>query len=268
MEPVAVRIDYWTLPNGSPTGIEPEGIDEFRRDLQDVYVSLVRGQSGACGGGLYDLMVHVTSSISLRDVVSLILGGVAYDLIKSSGNSFVLKPLITAIGKLKSRNKERNIEVDELTFSFQDTDIIVKKIVKQPLFEELGRIFKVLAENFEYMKGQTGESPYAIHIPVFEDPNPHFSRFRGLLDVDETIQEITTDSYFKYWGVRYNLEGQIRVFDVQRRFLIDAAYMTQKEYWEAWEREWDKVLSRFLCKSFIGQFFEERQVLTHFSHRV
>ena len=94
--------------------------------------------------------------------------------------------------------------------------------------------------NFEDMKGHTGESPYAIHIPIFEDPNPRFSRFRALLDVDETIQGISTDSYFKYWGVRYNLEAQIRVFDVQRRLLIDAEYMTQKEYWETWKRERDK----------------------------
>jgi hypothetical protein len=28
------------------------------------------------------------------------------------------------------------------------------------------------------------------------------------------------------------------------------------------------VLSSFLCKIFIGQFFEERQVLTHFSYGV
>jgi len=30
----------------------------------------------------------------------------------------------------------------------------------------------------------------------------------------------------------------------------------------------NEVLSRFMCKSFIGQFIEERQVLTHFSYRV
>jgi hypothetical protein len=240
MEPVAVRIDYWTLPDRSPTGIEPEGIDEFRRDLQNVYVSLVRGQSGSCGGGLYDLMVNVTSSISLRDVVNLILGGVAYDLIKSGTKSFVLKPLITAIENLKSRNKKWNLKVDELTFSFQDAEIIVKKIGQQPLSDDLGRIFKALAENFEYMKGQSGESPYAIHVPVFEDPNPRFSRFRAMLDVDETIEDINTDSYFKYWGVRYNLEGQIRVFDVQQRLLINETYMIQKEYWEVWHNEWAK----------------------------
>ncbi len=30
----------------------------------------------------------------------------------------------------------------------------------------------------------------------------------------------------------------------------------------------EKVLSIFLCEIFIGQFFEERQILTHFSYRV
>jgi len=240
MEPIAVRIDYWTLPDGSPTGVEPEGIDEFRRELQEIYVSFVRGQSGACGCGLYDLIVQVTSSISLVDVVSFISSGVAYDLLKDGAKSFVLKPLITAIEKLKSRNKQRAIDVDELRFTFQDADIVVKKIDTQSIFEILGQIFKTLAENFEYIKGNTGESPYAIHIPVFEDPNPRFSRFRALLDVDETIQGITTESYFQFWGVRYNLEGQIRVFDVQRRFLIDETFMTQDEYWEAWENEWVK----------------------------
>ena len=240
MEPVAVRIDYWTLPDGSPMGIEPEGIDEFRRDLQDVYVSLVRGQSGSCGGGLYDLVVHITSNILLRDIVNLILGGIAYDLIKSGTQSFVLRPLIEAIEKLKSRNKTRSIEVDELKFSFQEADIIIDKIGTKPLFDDLELIFKALAENFEFMKGQTGEFPYAIHIPVFEDPNPRFSRFRALLDVDETITGVTTDSYLQFWGVRYNLEGRIRVFDVHRRLLIDTAYMTQEEYWKVWEQEWAK----------------------------
>lgn len=243
MEPIAIRINYWTLPDGSLTGVEPEGIEEFRSNLQHNYTSLVRGQSGSCGGGLYELVVHVTSGISLREVASFILSGIAYDLVKSGTYSFILRPLIAAIEKLKSKNKKKNIaiEVDELKFSFQDTDIIVKRVGAQPLFDNLGRVFKAIAENFEFMKGQrTGEPPYEIHIPVFEDPHPSFCRFRSLLDVDETIEGVTEESYLHFWGVRYNLEGQIRIFDVQRRLLIDVSYMTQDEYWKAWELEWAK----------------------------
>ncbi|MFC1730724.1 hypothetical protein ACFL6I_10365 [candidate division KSB1 bacterium] len=240
MEPIAIRIDYWTYPDGSPTGEEPEGIEEFRNDLQDNYVSLVRGQSSACGGGLYELVVQVASSISLRDFANIILGGIAYDLVKSGTHSFVLRPLIAAFMNLKSRNKKQNIEVDELKFSFQDADIIVKKVATKPLFDELERVFKAVAESYEFLKGRNGELPYEIHIPVFEDPDPRFCRYRSLLDVDETIEEVSADSYLHLWGVRYNLEGQIRVFDVQRQILIDDRYMTQEEYLEAWKLEWAK----------------------------
>jgi hypothetical protein len=240
MEPIAVRINYWTLPNGSPTGEEPEGIEEFRGDLENTYVSLVKGQSGACGGGLYEFVIHITTSITIRDVANIILGGVAYDLVKSGTRSLVLRPLITAFEKLRSRNKDRHIDVDELRFSFQDADVVVKKVSSRSIFDDLGGIFRALAEHFESLKGQTGELPYLIHIPIFEDPDARFCRFRSLLDVDETIQGVTSESYLKYWGARYNLESQIRVFDVQRRLLIDARYMTQEEYWAEWKKEWAK----------------------------
>jgi hypothetical protein len=203
-------------------------------------VSLVKGQSGALGGGLYDLVVQVTSSISLRDFVSLILGGVAYDLVKSGTHSFILRPLIEAIKKLKAKNKEKNIEVDELKLFFQDTDVILKKVATRSLFDDLEQIIKAVAESYEAIKGPTGEPPYEIHIPVFEDPAPRFCRYRSLLDVDETIEEVSADSYLHLWGARYNLEGQIRVFDVQKQILINERYMTQDEYWKACEIEWAK----------------------------
>ena len=240
MEPIAIKIDYWTLPDGSPTGEEPEGIDEFRSDLQNEYFSFVRGQSGACGGGLYEFVIQITTPITVGDVANFILSGVAYDLVKSGTQSFILRPLILAFEKLKSRNQKHDIDIGELRFSFQDIDIIVNKIGSRPIFDDLGGIFKTLAENLESIKGQTGESPYVIHIPVFEDPDTHICRFRSLLDVDETIQGVTSDSYLKYWGVRYNLEGQIRVFDVQRHLLIDVRYMTQDEYWDEWKMEWER----------------------------
>ena len=240
MEPISIRIDYWTYPNGSFSGEEPEGIEEFRSDLQETYVSLVKGQSGALGGGLYDLVIQVTSSISLRDFVSLILGGVAYDLVKSGTHSFILRPLIVAIKKLKAKNKEKNIEVDELKLFLQDTDVILKKVATRSLFDDLEQIIKAVSESYEAIKGPTGEPPYEIHIPVFEDPAPRFSRYRSLLDVDETIEEVSADSYLHLWGARYNLEGQIRVFDVQKQILINERYMTQDEYWKACEIEWAK----------------------------
>jgi hypothetical protein len=162
--------------------------------------------------------------------------------VKNSTRSLVLRPLVAAFDKLRSRNRDRHIDVDELRFSFQDIDVVMKKVSSRSIFEELGDIFRALAERLESLKGQTGELPYAIHIPVFQDPEARFCRFRSLLDVDETIHGVSSESYLKYWGVRYNLESRIRVFDVQRRLLIDASYMTQEEYLMELEKEWAKNL--------------------------
>lgn len=120
------------------------GIEEFRNDLQNEYVSFVRGQSGACGGGLYEIFIQITTTITLRDVANMILGGVAFDLVKSGTQSFILRPLITAFEKLQSRNQKQYIDVDvgELRFSFQDADIIVQKIGSRPLFDDLGGILR------------------------------------------------------------------------------------------------------------------------------
>ena len=102
------------------------------------------------------------------------------------------------------------------------------------------KIFVQLSKSIESLKGKTQEYPYVIHIPLFEDPEQKICRFRSLLDVDETIESITNESYLKLWGVRYNLEGKIRVFDVKNNLLIDSHYMTQDEYWKAADKEWEK----------------------------
>ena len=240
MESLAINIEYWTLPDGTITGIEPEGIDEFRSELQKHYVSLVRGHSGARGGGLYDLVVNVSSTITIRDVASAILGGIAYDLVKSGTHSLFLRPLVSAIKKLKERNKNKHqkIEVDEFRFTFQDADIIVKNIGTENFFENLEKIFVQLSKSIEALKGaSTQEYPYVFHIPLFEDPEQKICRYRSPLDVDEMVENISSEDYLKFWGVRYNLEGKIRVFDVKNRLIIDSSYMTQNEFWRASEIE-------------------------------
>jgi len=247
MELLAIKIEYWTLPDGTITGMEPEGIDEFRSELQENYVSLVRGHSGACGGGLYDLIINVTSTITLRDLASAILGGIAYDLVKSGTHSLVLRPLISAIKRLKERNQNINqkIEVDEFRFTFQDADIIVKNIGTNNFFENLEKIFIQLSKSIDSLKEvDTQEYPHAIHIPLFEDPEQKTCRFRSPLDVDEMVVNITNDDYLKLWGVRYNLEGKVRVYDVKNELLIDSSYMTQDEYWRASIIEWQKGKSK------------------------
>lgn len=239
MERMAIKIDYVAAPQEGSFDPIPVGMEDFRVELEDAYVSLVRGHPGVRGGGWYQFVIQITSSITLRDLANLILGGVAYDLLKSGTSSLVLHPLLHAYEKLASRNSKVEFGVDEVLFFFQDTDIIIKKTGSQPIRWDLEKILTTLAKNYELLLYR-GELPYVIHIPVFIDPKPRFSGFRSMLDVDETIQNIESDSYFQYWGVRYNRAGKVCVFDVRRQIILDEQYMTQSEYWAAWHKEWEK----------------------------
>ena len=94
----------------------------------------------------------------------------------------------------------------------------------------------------------------------------------------ETLgKRLTAQEVAEYLGVDaetvrryYPILGGIRLGRLILFFenLIIQAIKENSHALQKEEKEQDGILSRFLCKSFIGQFFEERQVFTHFSYRV
>lgn len=233
----AVKISYWAYPEGTNTIKEPIGIAEFRNELAQSYVSLVRGRPSGFGGGFYQFAIEFVADISIHDVLKFIAGGIAFDLLKSGSQAFIVKPLLLAYERLKNRNSNPGIDIHAVNFIFKDAEIIVTKIGPDSIYTSLGDIFKTLADSYGALQNGNGEFPSTIYIPVFEDPARAVSRYRMLLDVDETIRNITSKAYFEYWGIRYDFECASRVFDVTRQLLIDERFLTQDEY----RREWEKA---------------------------
>jgi hypothetical protein len=234
---LAISVDYWAIQEGESDLWQLAGIEEFQSDLGQEYVSRVHGRPGDLGGGLYEFAIQVIADISIQDVVKLIAGGIAFDLLKSGTKSFVLRPFLTAYQKLRARNTEREVDIHEIRFMFSDAEVVVSKICVNSIYESLGAIFQVLARDFDCLRSGGGEVPYTIQIPVFEDPEKRLCRFRVLLDVDETIEGVSSASYLGYWGIRYDFERASRVFDLKRKLLIDSDFLTVDRYWEEWERD-------------------------------
>lgn len=234
---LAINIDYWAVQKDENDLLQLAGITDFQDDLSQNYVSRVHGRPGGLGGGLYEFAIQVIANISVHDVVKLIADGIAFDLLKAGTKSFVLRPFLAAYGKLKARNADRGVDIHEIKFMFNDAEVVISKICDDSIYESLGQIFQTLAQNFEHLRGRKGEYPYSIQIPVFEDPEKRLCRFRVLLDVDETIQKVTSANYLEYWGVQYDFERTSRVFDVKRTLLIDSDYLTLDRYWQEWERD-------------------------------
>jgi hypothetical protein len=228
------------------------GIEEFRAELAESYISVTHGRPAGAGGGLYELVVEFVSTLTLLDVAKFLLGGIAYDLIKSGSKAFILRPFLTAYGKLRDRNRGR-IDIGELRFIFQDSVLVIYKISNDSISTSLQNILTTFAKHSPTLTLESGERSFEIHIPVFEDPvKDHLCKFRVLLDVDETIKNITPSDYFKFWGVENDYARwksayyltPFQVYEVERRLLIAEEFYTLDRYWTEWRKREAKHLKK------------------------
>jgi hypothetical protein len=67
----SIRISYWAEQKEHMSLYDLAGIEEFKKELGDHYVSVVHGRPGDLGG-LRQLVVEFISSISLSDVATFL----------------------------------------------------------------------------------------------------------------------------------------------------------------------------------------------------
>ncbi len=167
----------------------------------------------------------------MSDVVKFIGEGIAFDLLKGGTKAFILRPFINAYKKLKERNKNNHLDIYSLTISFNDSIVHIYKITEQGILEELETIFKSLAIHYNNLLFEGKEKPYEIHIPLFEEPERDRKiKYRKLFEVDEIIENVTVNDYYKYWGVNYDYAGKYIVYDLHNNVHLDTDYSLDDYY--------------------------------------
>jgi hypothetical protein len=234
----AIKITYWAEQKTDSVSIyDFEGIEDFRKELDENYVAVVQGRPSPLGG-LHELAIEFISNLTLVEVTKFLLGGIAFDVIKSGAKAFILRPFLHAYQKLKDRNPSFRLDIEEFRIVFKDTLIVIYKITEDSVFSKLEEILKAVAFHSDQLMLGTGERPFEIHVPVFEDPaKDRPCRFRVKLDVDETISGISKSDYFRLWGLRYDYAGD-RVFDIDKGLLIDNEFYALNRYWSEMEERW------------------------------
>ncbi|MGB8131976.1 MAG: hypothetical protein WCG81_19480 [Candidatus Angelobacter sp.] len=239
---MTLKVEYWAAQNGSTGIYELEGIGDFQKELADEYVITVHGKPAGLGG-LYTLTVELISTFTLAHVTRLIIEGAAYDLIKEEAKSFVLRPFLAAYKRLRHRQQDREYgaNIEKLRLIFQDSIVTIDGLGPDSVASSMEKILRALASHFQDLALGSGEFPLEIHVPIFEDPaRDRPARFRVLLDVDETIPNISAADYLRLWGLSYVYANSRRVYDVSRRLLIDERFLTREEYWSIWKERWRK----------------------------
>jgi hypothetical protein len=234
----SIKVSWWA-EQISPTEIRSfDGLEEFRRALDENYVAVVRPRPGDLGG-LYQMAVHFLANVTLADVAAFIAAGVAYDILKSGTKTFVLRPFLEAFKTLRERNQSFNIGIEELLMEFQDSIVAIDGSYPDAIPSQIPFILQTISKNYKTMILESGERPFEIRIPVFEDTaEDRPARFRALLEVDETVAKGTAEDYSGFWGLWYDYSRQYRVFDVKRRLLIDEKFLSRSYYWQIMEKRW------------------------------
>jgi hypothetical protein len=236
----AIVVRYWVSTDHRPFP-DLEGVDDFRRELSDAYVSIVHGRPAGAGGFTH-LHVELLSTFSLDHLVQLLLDGIAFDLVKHGAEAFVLRPFIEAYKRLRDRNKKTFVDIGDLKIEFQDSRVILHEISSDTLLSQLESIFLALAHSYRHLILENGDSPFEIHIPIFEDPaEDRPSRFRVIGDIDETIRPSGPQDYLGFWGLMYDVCGR-KVFDVKRKLTIN-------EHWNTLEQYWAEIMARDKARS-------------------
>ena len=236
----AVKVEYWALRADATDLQDLDGIEEFRSELATNYVGQVHARPGEAGF-LYGLSVEFLTTFTLQHFLTLILDGIIYDLVKSGSHALVLKPFIAAYRSLKAKNieRKRRMQIDTLLLSFQDSVVQIDNLGEDAILDNLEVVLETLASNYSRLILGTSEKPFSIVIPIFEDPSSDRPcRFRQILDVDETIRNMTSEDYLNLWGVQYDYSCANRVFRVKDQLLSEDEFYTRRQYWQAMERRW------------------------------
>lgn len=232
-----IKVQYWAIQEGDTALLELDGIDEFKNALETNYICHIHARPGDLGGN-YGLAVEFLTTLSLQHFLALVLDGIAYDLIKSGSHALVLRPFLKAYEALRKRNDDKHlgVHIEQITLMFEDSIVLIHEIGNELLTKNIGKVIHTLAKNYSDMALRTGEKPFCIRVPIFEDPAvDRLSRFRELLEVDETIEDRTDEDYLRLWGLEYDYARTTRVFDVKEHLLLDQEFCTRAGYWQLWE---------------------------------
>lgn len=104
-----------------------------------------------------------------------------------------------------------HVDIEEFTFIFKDTTIVINKIYNNSIAQQLNNILKQIGNHYVHFSKGLTEMPYEIYIPVFEE---------SVQARDTLLQNIEAGNhrgrdYFKFWGLYCDSEEDAIIYDLK-----------------------------------------------------
>ncbi len=228
----SIAVSYWAHPLGGGKFIDFVEINEFEKDLSTDFNVFLRGRAtDALGGGLYELVMVIFHNDTVHDTL-LLIGGYLSDEVKDAAKEWLKKhigdPIKTAFTKLKSRNEDKAPDIDRLEIVFKDVNFIIYNIFPDGIVQNIDVVLDLFGARLGGFISE-GQLPSYVYVPVFHDKEAESSSwkkrpvYRKPEKIDETIRNVSSDDYLKYWGLFYTGQvEQCKVYEVRTKTFVNA----------------------------------------------
>lgn len=148
-----------------------QGFEELKSELSENYIVQVRKEWLPAYSEYNEIWLDILINSSFADyMLNIIVGGIVWDVTKSTGH-FILKKLWNAIASFtKKNNNEQSIE--RISFQFDDVTIVLNG-VSQANEDLVNQLFRKISEHLPILKTKGIDDITQIIIPVeeYEDEN-------------------------------------------------------------------------------------------------
>lgn len=200
-------------------GREIVGIDNFKKELSESYIC--QGKDAdlpSCSEG-GEIWFKIFIDIDFVQFIGgAIAGGIAWDLIKSGTKKYFLQPLINAIKKLETENKNHwGLNIQTMIFSFDDIEIVIGGINPN----RISVVSKVFNEFFKHriqIVEKIGFPIKQIKTPITYNTSSD-GNITGPYYLN-TDTELEIDDYLKIWQINY-FRGDWAIYNLQDSMILE-----------------------------------------------
>jgi len=159
------------------------------------------------------LVINVHCNYNLSEIVTYLSNGTWGNIFENQTPT----PFVKAFNELEKQNIPYAIDIEEFNIHFNDTTVVINRIYKKSIPDQLENILTQLANHYiYYTKGHT-EMPYEIYIPIFEE-----NLFTNKLTTLNT--ENTKEGYYKFWCLYFSyMEDEATIYDLEKHVDLNNA---------------------------------------------
>ncbi|WP_430907793.1 hypothetical protein [Maribacter sp. 2-571] len=177
------------------------GLSFFKKELEKLFFSEVIIRNSATDMRSAKLVIELNCNYNLIEGLIHLDEGIWGQWKKSRSHIFSDSLFYKLMSGLKSKN-EFHIDVEELSFVFTDSTVIVNKIYEGSIPKQLDAILTKLSSHFIYLTNRNREIPFEIFIPIFEEGEQSFVA-DNRIPAKAAKGKMQRKDYFNYWGLYF-----------------------------------------------------------------